>query len=176
MAKAATAETPEVLNDTPRTPSETISMSTTDLAKLIAQMNEAAEKRAEIMAEKLAQAMLESRQPYEDPKKAENEEKFRANSRKQDENRRKAILATQSICLHLAGQLGDIPDPAQRTSIVWHASDIGEVVGICTHCQRIFRETDPDYPQWRSKRSFNKMSRGGADRWIPDREAAKRVR
>lgn len=44
---------------------------------------------------------------------------------------------------------------SERTSIVWHTLRTRETVGICTVCQRHFRENDFDYALWRSKPSFN---------------------
>ena len=76
----------------------------------------------------------------------------------------KAVAASQKACSHIAGALGDRPDEAVRTGIVWHEPDDrigGSATGICMECLRIFRAEDPDYARWRARRSFNGASSGG---------------
>lgn len=61
----------------------------------------------------------------------------------------------QSQCEHLAGctPLGEII--SNRTSIVWHTLRTKETVGVCTNCNRYFRENDFDYWVWRKKPSYS---------------------
>ncbi len=173
MAKQhSEANESEVLNASTPPPDQRVSMSMAELVALIAQMNSEAEARSAKTIEALTAALIDSKKPYVDPKTAENDEKFRAATRMQEERKRAAVKSSQSTCEHKAGSLGDISDPGQRTSIVWHKTDIREQVGICTICQKQFREGDPDYAFWRSKKSFNKMSASGQDRYIPDPRAA----
>ena len=113
--------------------------------------------------DKLANALLESRKPYEDPNKKVNDDLFRKQfeetARRQEQNQK----YSQSVCEHIAGcnPLGDTKDLYGRTSIVWHIGDVGQDVGICTVCQRIWHEGDPDFSQWRTKKSINVQSASG---------------
>ena len=75
-------------------------------------------------------------------------------------------IKTQEIeCSHIAGEnaLSECGDIAKRTSIVWH--DLSplkpRIVGLCTNCQRQFLPEHVDYTYWRSRPSFNKMSKAG---------------
>jgi hypothetical protein len=87
-----------------------------------------------------------------------------------------AIRREQANCPHIAGcdRLSEMRDPMGRTSIIWHTSDSSETLGICTNCQRVFRENDPDYAEWRQKPSFNKQSRSG-ERFFSDPMKARAI-
>lgn len=173
-------ETPEaaveVLNTSSPAPSDRVSMSVAELAALIGRLTQEANERAAAQIassnESLANALLESRKPYVDPRVAENDRLFREQTKEQERRKRAAIEASQKWCEHRAGSLGDVADPGHRTSIVWHQNDIHSIVGICTICQRQFHEGDEDYMKWRGQKSFNKMSRSGQDRYIPDHAKA----
>ena len=87
------------------------------------------------------------------------------------------IRASQRDCLHLAGGLGELqlcyPD---KTSIIWHTFEddtVRKPKGVCTECGRVFYPSDPDYEEWRSKPSINRMSRCGIEQ--PVTESAREV-
>lgn len=94
---------------------------------------------------------------------SENEKKFRKQSKELQERLRTLRIVEQNKCPHIAGCnfLSEQQDIHGLTSIVWHRTDAGEIIGICTNCQRIFWPKDPDYEIWRKKPSFNKMSGAG---------------
>lgn len=86
---------------------------------------------------------------------------------------RKADYRTKSSCNHLQGWFPPSVSGSNKTSIVWHQfnkpsrfhrrvplreaelSKPPEIVGVCTGCNRIFRETDFDYGYWFSLPSGN---------------------
>lgn len=144
-------------------------ITTSQLLTLLAKMNSESTDR-------LAQAIIQAQKPYVDPKAEENDRKFRENNRRQRDAQMKAIKDGQASCPHIAGcnPLSESQDMYSRTCIVWHETDATEIVGICTNCQRIFRETDPDYMDWRRKQSINRISRGGNRQW-PDARTAKQI-
>jgi hypothetical protein len=113
--------------------------------------------------EALANAILEARKPYVDPKQEENDELFRQQERDQQARIEQGKKQEQAACEHIVGcnPLSDSKHPSNLTSILWHRCDNSEDIGICTNCQRIFRTTDPDYGEWRRKKSYNKMSMAG---------------
>jgi len=87
--------------------------------------------------------------------KSENDRQSRKIIRELDARRKAIVKLQQENCPHLAGynDLSEVCD--YRTSIVWHTDNLGETFGLCTNCQREFREADADYSYWRKKLSFN---------------------
>jgi len=165
MAKQNPESNDEVLNASTPKPEEKVSMSISELTALIARMTAESNERIAQSNESLAKAIIESRKPYVDPKNEENEKLFREQTREMERRKRDQILKSQEWCQHLAGSLGEFQDQGHRTAIVWHQTDIREQVGICTVCQKQFREGDKDYMFWRGKRSINKISKSG-DRFV----------
>jgi hypothetical protein len=113
--------------------------------------------------ESLANAILEARKPYVDPKQEQNNELFRAQEKAQQERIELSKKQYQESCEHIVGcnPLSDSKHPSNLTSIIWHRFDNGEDIGLCTNCQRVFRASDPDYREWRNKKSYNKQSMAG---------------
>jgi hypothetical protein len=123
----------------------------------------------------LANAILETTKPREVLKTAKelaneaNDELFKKNEKEYRERERAANKYNQANCDHIAGgnQLSEQRDIAGRTSIVWHRTDTGADVGICTNCGRQFHPLDEadeqghSYVYWRKKPSFNKLSESG---------------
>lgn len=137
--------------------------------------------RGELMGvfEKLVGALIESRKPYKDPAHAANEDQEREQFRKQrvaQENMRKM---SEAHCTHMAGNRGDQPSPTY-TNIHWHTNELGNTIGICKSCIRIFTIEDADYYIWLRKPSQDKPSRSGnpdnflapGDRMVPGRLVA----
>jgi metal-dependent amidase/aminoacylase/carboxypeptidase family protein len=133
---------------------------------------------AEVQAKILADALIESQKPYIDPKKEENEEKFRAQMRRQAEQERANLKAARNACPHIAGSnsLSEFQDQHNRTCIVWHQSPSSEWVGTCLNCQRQFFENDADYNEWRRKPSICKVSGSGQYQFLDPAAARARAR
>lgn len=144
-------------------------ISTGQLLELLAKMSES-------QSNKLAEAIILAQKPYVDPRKEIDEENARIQAREQMRRQKEDQKYSQSVCPHVAGSnaLSELPDTAGRTSIVWHRFDVGDELGICTNCTRIFTPADPDYAQWRMKKSYNRMSRSG-DRQFRDPIAAQKA-
>lgn len=137
-------------------------ISTHQLLELFTKMN--AEN-----AQLLAKAIVDAQKPYEDPAKKANDEKFKAMDRAQMEQQRLNRIADQKACPHIAGcnPLSEEMHPSGKTAIIKHRLDSSETIGICTNCQRVWRENDPDYGEWMRKPSFNRNSMSG-DRQFRD--------
>lgn len=159
-------------------PSETVSNEVLEKPITVAQMMELISKMNEKSAQTLADALIESKKPYIDPKVEENDKIFREQNRRMKESEREMLKANQSSCPHIAGSssLSEYPDMYGRTSIVWHEVDSTEVIGICTTCLREFREVDEDYAEWRRKPSINRLSRSGQRQWGDATAAKQRAR
>ena len=171
MAKTATVDTPVSANaeapqksETPAAPIAPLTQS--DLLSIIATMQQQLIDGQRLQAEAnkaLAEAIIDSKKPYVDPRKKLNDEMFKDQERQIALRTKMNVQYAQSTCEHIAGcsQLSEQKDIAGRTSFVWHRNDIGVDIGVCTVCQKILRPEDPDYALWRRKSSFNKLSAAG---------------
>jgi len=150
----------------------------TELLALLAQMTQSTNESQKTMAEIIANALIEAKKPYIDPKLEENEEKFREANRIQAKQTKQSEKQAQDNCPHIAGcnALSEMRDVAGRTSIIWHRTDASEVLGICTNCQRLFRDNEPDYNKWRMMPSFNRMSMSGQRDFFDPMAAKQRAR
>jgi hypothetical protein len=147
-------------------------MSTEQLLALVVSMQK---QLADVLAaqtansDKQTEAILELARPKEPVKTArqiadeKNEEQFKEQQAKQEKWAKDNEKWAHDNCEHIAGcnALSEMKDLAQRTSIIWHRGDVGQTTGICTVCQRIFKESDPDFAKWRKLKSFNKDSASG---------------
>jgi len=163
---STTTETQETQTETTSASLPVLSQTEGMLLQVIAAMQEQMKESASAQAEAnkaLVEAIIESKKPYVDPKKAENEETMRRQDEEQRLRQKANIKYAQSACEHVAGgsALSEVPDLAGRTSIVWHRTDVQAEFGVCTTCNRIFTPNDEDYAFWRKKPSFNKLSASG---------------
>ncbi len=143
---------------------EKISLTLEELkGMIVAAVSTAVQQSSETSAKMIAEAMLESRKPYIDPKQVENEANMRDSMRKAQERMNAEIKESQAVCQHLQGSnaLSDFPSPFNLTSIIPHQLDTGELVGVCTNCIKVFRMGDPDYKVQMARKSGNRMSRSG---------------
>lgn len=109
----------------------------------------------------LAEAIKDSKKPYKDPAHEENDKIMRDQMREVKSRMDESIRSSQRNCPHLQG-CNDLSEVSgDRTSIVQHRLDTGEVIGICTNCQRVFRQGDEDYLKEMRRKSGNRMSMAG---------------
>src|SRR5882757_7242548 len=158
MAKQTTVESPETQLNTaadltaqiPSSPDAPITQA--QLIALLTSLVAGQQQSQSTLAQAIVDGMKEAQKPYLDPKKEENEELFRQQARRIEEQRRSNERASQQHCPHIAGcnGLSTSRDYQGRTCIIWHQLDSGETLGLCTNCQREIRATDPDYQKWRS--------------------------
>jgi hypothetical protein len=147
-------------------------MSTEQLLTLVASMQQQlieVQKQAAAASAAQTDAILKLAEPKEALKSARdlaneaNDKQFKDQQREQERRTKANNKFAQDNCEHIAGcsPLSESKDIANRTSIIWHRGDVGQTTGICTVCQRIFKQSDPDFYQWRKKKSFNKDSASG---------------
>lgn len=131
------------------------------LAELAELVKTAVASSQEQSAQIIANALIESKKPYVDPRAEANDAAMRASEIELQEQIKKRIQASQASCPHMQGchELSDFS--GQLTSIVQHRLDNGDVVGICTNCQRTFKPGDVDYLEWMKKKSGNRLSQAG---------------
>lgn len=150
------------------TKSEKISLSTDELKDLITTaISSAITQSNQASAKVIADAMLEARKPYVDPRQEANEKAMRESMRMVQDRINKEIEASKNTCPHLQGSNALSEFQGQLGSFVLHQLDTGEVIGICTNCQKIIRSTNdgqdgrPNDSQWFNKKSANRLSRAG---------------
>jgi multidrug efflux pump subunit AcrA (membrane-fusion protein) len=173
-------EETEAVEETPQTFNSRVTPISTDaLFTLIASMQQqllASQTAAAEANAKLAEAILETTKPREVLKskeqlaREENDRMFYEQARELSRRQKETKKRGQNLCDHVAGSLGEVPEVHGKTCIVWHRTDIGIDVGICTTCGRLFHPEDPvdaqghDYVYWRRKASINKLSTAGTER------------
>jgi hypothetical protein len=159
----------------------TISLTKAELQSIVSSAVGAAvaaanEKSATIFDQgmsKLAEALIESKKPYVDPRQVENEKAMREQMRVVNERMKAQIYASQETCPHLQGssELSDFS--GQLSSIVLHRLDNGVVVGICTNCQKQIFSDDPNIEVQKIFRmkSGNRMSSAGIRNFVDPKAA-----
>jgi len=140
-----------------------VTITSSALQELLASVISKTQEQASLQTKALVDAILESRKPYVDPKRAENEKRWRESMRRQRLKLDASLKADQNRCEHIMGSnaLSEYPDLHRRSSILKHALDTGEVIGMCTNCGRVWWPDDPDYFSQLKRHTTNKMSQAG---------------
>lgn len=126
-------------------------------ALIAASVSQAVEQSSKV----IAQALIDSRKPYVDPNKAENDRRFRESEREVQARIRAEIEASRDNCEHLQGSNALSEFQGQLGSFVLHQLDTGAVVGICTNCQKQIWSNVAEDQKWFKRKSANRMSRAG---------------
>ena len=165
-------ETSEEVLAPPPTTGETVTLSKEQFQELLSRAGVNGVTGATditAFAKIIAEAMIEAKKPYVDPRQTANEESMRASMRDQEKRLRENTRRYQyDECSHIMGShpLSDQADQFNRTAICWHRNDLGSIIGVCSVCQRLFVPSDPDYRQWRSRKSASRMSSAGQRQFV----------
>jgi hypothetical protein len=142
----------------PEVKSGKISIGMDELQALIsASVSQAVEASSKV----IANALIESRKPYVDPRTEQNDKVMREQMREVHTRINAEIEYSRKHCAHLQGSNALSEFQGQLQSFVMHQLDTGVVVGICTNCQKQIWSNDEADAQWFSKKSANRMSRAG---------------
>jgi hypothetical protein len=109
----------------------------------------------------MADALLESRKPYIDPKKEYNENLMREQMREVMVRQKRDMEYAQENCEHHMGCNPLSSQPSQTSSFIKHTLDTGEVIGICTVCTKVLSSLNPTDRKLLSASSNNKQSTAG---------------
>lgn len=92
----------------------------------------------------IAQALLDARKPYVNPRDKANEDSMRLSMREQAKLTKAQVEQDQELCPHKKGAnaLSSRMDN-QDSSWVKHILDTGEVIGICTNCTKVVSSLNP---------------------------------
>src|SRR5271157_1047835 len=118
--------------------------------------------------EQLAGAILESRKPYVDPRTTQNEATMRTQMKAQREKLNAALARDRENCAHKQGSNGLSEFQGALGSFAMHRLDTGEVIGVCTNCQKIIRSSVPSDRQWFKGKNAGHMSMAGQGRYFED--------
>lgn len=150
---------------------EKISLGLEELQQII---STAVREASKAQSEMIANAILESRKPYKDPAQEENDKRMRESMREVNERIQREILASQDVCPHKQGSNPLSEFQGALGSFVTHELDTGEVIGICTNCQKLIRSTNPEHRKFFTEKSANRRS-GAGRRFFLDPMKAQRV-
>lgn len=139
-----------------------VTLSVKELRALIAETKAGdQESLAKTITNTFADALRDLRKPYVDPAQKENNDKQAAQMRQLHDRMKRNLEIDRTNCAHLQGSNALSEEQGTRLSIAWHKLDTQTWWGICTNCQREFWPSDPDYRQWRAKKSGNRSSQAG---------------
>lgn len=151
-------------NVEPKKSKQQITLGVEELQALIStSVAEAMKQSGQVMAD----AILQSRIPYVDPRQKENEDTMRKNTRETTERIAREIEASRESCLHVQGSNALSEFQGVMGSFVLHQLDTGVTVGICTNCQKTIWSNEewlsehPKDRQWFQRKNANRMSRAG---------------
>lgn len=154
----------------PRTPGsataddQQISLTPSQLKELI---NEAVQKQqndANSKFTELVQAIIESRKPYKDPLVEQNDETIRQANKIAQQAQRENLKRIQDSCPHVKGLAGQ--RPGSESSFWLHRLDTGELVGICSFCQKVISSLKPEDQKYFALKGDNAPSAAGQRMFI----------
>lgn len=181
MANPNKPEVPKIETDAPEVQAKpktegSFSMTAADLKELVSSIvSSVTAQSGEASAKILAEAILESRKPYKDPLQEKNAEAMRLSDRELQKRLKQEVDASRDNCEHLQGSNALSEQKSDRGSFVLHQLDTGELIGICTNCQKEISSLRPEDKPFFKKQSGNRMSRAG-QRMFTDPLKAQRAR
>lgn len=135
-----------------------LTLSVKELQQLIAA---AVSQSQESSAKIIADALIEARKPYVDPRVEQNNQMMREQQKELHERIKRDIEASRENCPHMQGCNALSEVQGQLSAFVMHQTDTGVVFGICTNCQKDIWSNKPEDRKFFSMKSANKMSRAG---------------
>lgn len=156
MANPKNENTPETIGTVPAVAVPALSVS-----DMMALLTTAIQQSNAGQQENMLNALSELRKPYENPGEKALQEQMRIAHRALMAKQEAGEKASQEACPHFQGCSEHSDRAGDQTSIIKHRLDSGEVIGICTNCQRVFRQTDEDYRKQMGRKSGNQMSQAG---------------
>jgi hypothetical protein len=153
-------------NDSPLTPDEP------EVITLTREEFEALKKGksdVELLATSITSAMQDARKPYVSEGELANQRNAQEAMKRLAASQRAAKKWDQDHCPHIKGcnPLSDSLDTANRSAFIRHRLDTGATFLMCTNCQKVIWQDDPEFQIWYNKPSGNRPSAGG-DRFQSD--------
>jgi hypothetical protein len=110
----------------------------------------------------LAEAIKDSKKPYENPKQKANDAAMRKSmiAAKNEEKKRTSYFQ-DNVCPHTMGSSESSARALPDSSFAIHVLDTGEVVGVCTNCQKVISSLKQEDARWFAKKGGNIRSAAG---------------
>jgi hypothetical protein len=110
----------------------------------------------------LADAIRDSKKPYQDPRAKANDEAMRKSmiASKKDEKERTEFYQDK-VCPHTMGSSPNSARALPDSSFAIHVLDTGEVIGVCTNCTKVISSLKQDDLQYFAKKGGNIRSAAG---------------
>lgn len=128
------------------------------------------------LVSELAEAIIESKKPYVDPKKEENERLMREQSKEQFRRQKENIRFSQDRCSHIQGShpRSDSAHPQNLSAIAKFKLSTGELIGLCTVCGKTFRPPFmPENPTEEDKAIYERRLQDYRT-WVLEKKSANR--
>jgi hypothetical protein len=137
-------------------------LSMNDLSALALALAEAMKSASKEQAAVLANAFAESRKPYVDPLHEENNRNMRESMRAQAKEQRLGKIAEQDSCPHLQGSSPlSAETTGNKSSFCLLKLPTGEVIGVCSNCQKVISNRHPKHLVHFRKKGGNELASSG---------------
>ena len=124
----------------------------------------------------IAEALKDARKPYVDPKTIANDKSARRSmiaAKKQEKERTE--FYQEKVCPHTMGSSPNSARSLPDSSFAIHVLDTGEVIGVCTNCQKTISSLNQEDLRWFAIKGGNIRSAAGV-RFFSDPLRAQRAR
>jgi hypothetical protein len=110
----------------------------------------------------LADAIRDSKKPYIDPRAKANDEAMRKSmiASKAEEKQRTSFFQ-DNVCPHTMGSSESSARALPDSSFAVHVLDTGEVIGVCTNCQKVISSLKQEDLRFFAKKGGNIRSAAG---------------
>jgi hypothetical protein len=133
-----------------------------DLSALATAIAAAMRTASAEQANVLAKAFAESRKPYVDPLQEENTRNMRQQMRDQAKQQRLARIADRESCPHLQGSSPlSAETTGHKSSFCLLKLPTGEVIGVCSNCQKVISNRHPKHLVYFKKKGGNELASSG---------------
>jgi len=134
----------------------------TDLSVLATAIAAAMKTASAEQASVLANAFKESRKPWVDPKQEENQRNMQEQMRQQARDQRLGKQAEQDACPHLQGSSPmSAETTGNKSSFCLLKLPTGEVIGVCSNCQKVISDRHPKHLVHFRKKGGNELASSG---------------
>jgi hypothetical protein len=110
----------------------------------------------------LADAIRDSKRPYEDPKQKANDAAMRKSMiAAKNEEKKRTTYFQDNVCPHTMGSSESSARALPDSSFAVHVLDTGEVIGVCTNCQKVISSLKQEDARLFAKKGGNIRSAAG---------------
>jgi hypothetical protein len=120
----------------------------------------------------IAQALVDARKPYVDPKTIANDKSTRRSMIAAKKKEKEAVAFYQdNVCPHTMGSSESSARSLPDSSFAVHVLDTGEIIGVCTNCQKVISSTKHEDLRWFAVKGGNIRSAAGVRQFADPNKA-----